>query len=100
VCFQSKLVRFKDETMPGITELSKETKLLFAELDEKQKRHAAALLSMIHGHGGQTLVAEVTGMNTRTIRRGCEELENGLTDSPIGRIRKPGAGRPSVKKNA
>lgn len=86
--------------MPGIAELSKETKLLFAELDEKQKRHAAALLSMLLGHGGQTLVAEATGMNTRTIRRGCKELDNGLADSPKGRIRRPGAGRPCVKKNA
>jgi hypothetical protein len=85
--------------MSSITELSKETKLFFAELDEKQKRHAAAFLSMLHGHGGQTLVAEVTGMSVRTIRRGCKEFENGLADSPEGRVRRPGAGRPSIKKN-
>ena len=85
--------------MPSITELSKEIGLLFRELDEKQRRHAAAFLSMLHGHGGQTLVAEVTGINVRTIRRGCKELDNGLADSPDGRVRRPGAGRPSVKKN-
>lgn len=85
--------------MPDIIELSKETKLLFAELNEKQRRHAAAFLSMLIGHGGQTRIAEVTGMNVRTIRRGCMEFKNELTDSPQARVRRPGAGRPSLKKN-
>jgi hypothetical protein len=84
--------------MLSITELSKEVKLLFGELDERQRRHAAAFLSMLHGHGGQALVAEATGMNVRTIRRGCKEFEDGLVDSAEGRVRRPGAGRP-CKKN-
>jgi hypothetical protein len=85
--------------MRSITELSKEVRLLFGELDEKQRRHTAAFLSMLYGHGGQALVAEVTGMNVRTIRRGSKEFEAGLADSPDGRARRPGAGRPSIKKN-
>jgi len=90
---------FKDETMPSIKELAKEAKLLFGELNEKQRRHAAAFLAMLYGHGGQTLVAEVTNVNVRTIRRGCKEFENELADSPNDRVRRPGAGRPSIKKN-
>lgn len=86
--------------MPDIRELSTEAKLLFSELNEKQRRHAAAFLSMMLGHGGQTLVSEVSGVDARTIRRGCKELENGLADSPAGRVRRTGAGRPRVKKNA
>lgn len=86
--------------MPNTTELSEQTKLLFAELNEKQKRHAAALLSKVIGHGGQTIVAEATGLSARTIQRGCRELENGLADCPTDRVRRPGAGRPPLKKVA
>lgn len=86
--------------MSGIAEFSKEIQLLFAELNEKQKRHAAALLSMVLGYGSQARVAEATGVSDRTIRRGCNELENGLADCPEDRIRRPGAGRPASQKNA
>jgi hypothetical protein len=91
---------FQGRNMRTLAELSSETQLVFAGLNEMQKRHVAALISKILGHGGQTQLANVTGIDYKTIRHGCSDLENHMSDCPVGRIRKPGGGRPSVKKNA
>ena len=72
--------------------------LLMSRLDEQQRRWFAALESKKLGHGGDVLLAQVTGLHVDTIRRGREELDAGLADRPTDRIRKPGAGRPPVKK--
>jgi hypothetical protein len=37
-------------------------------------------------------------LHVDTIRRGREELDARLADRPIDRVRRPGAGRPPVKK--
>ena len=50
------------------------------------------------GHGGDTLLALVTGLHVDTIRRGREELADGLQGRPADRVRLPGGGRPPVKK--
>jgi hypothetical protein len=39
-------------------------------------------------------------MNVETIRRGRRELDAGLRHCPRGRLRRPGAGRPPVKKKS
>jgi hypothetical protein len=57
-----------------------------------------ALESMKIGHGGDRLLAQITGLHVDTIRRGREELANDLQDRPSDRVRLPGAGRPSLKK--
>ena len=57
-----------------------------------------ALESQRIGHGGDHLLAQITGMNETTIRRGREELEAELADCPPERVRQPGAGRPPVEK--
>lgn len=72
--------------------------LLMTRLDEQQRRWLAALESKKVGHGGDLLLAQITGLHVDTIRRGREELDAGLADRPTDRIRKPGAGRPPVKK--
>jgi hypothetical protein len=72
--------------------------LLLSRLDEQQRRWLAALESKKLGHGGDTLLSLVTGLHIDTIRRGREELDDGLSDRPTDRVRKPGAGRPPVKK--
>ena len=72
--------------------------LLLSRLDEQQRRWVAALEAEKVGHGGDTLVALITGLHVDTIRRGREELDAELRDRPCDRIRKPGAGRPPVKK--
>ena len=72
--------------------------LFMSRLDEQQRRWFAALESRKAGHGGDTLLALVTGLHVDTIRRGREELDAGLQDRPTDRVRKPGAGRPPGKK--
>jgi hypothetical protein len=79
-------------------QLHEQMNLLFERLDEQQRRWVAALESKKIGHGGDTVVACITGLHVDTIRRGREELDARLADRPTDRVRLPGAGRPAVKK--
>jgi hypothetical protein len=72
--------------------------LLLSRLDEHQRRWLVAWESQKVGHGGDRLLSLITGMNVETIRRGRRELDDSLRDCPLNRIRRPGAGRPAVKK--
>jgi hypothetical protein len=72
--------------------------LLMSRLDEQQRRWLAALESEKIGYGGDTLLAQVTGLHVDTIRRGREELDAGLDGRPTDRVRRPGAGRPPGEK--
>jgi hypothetical protein len=78
--------------------LHRNTNLVLSRLNEQQRRWLAALESQKIGHGGDTLLAQITGLHTDTIRRGREELAADLAGRPVDRIRKPGAGRPRVEK--
>jgi len=71
---------------------------LLSRLDEQQRRWYAAVESSKIGHGGDTLLALITGLHVDTIRRGREELRQGLQHRPAGRIRQKGGGRPALKK--
>jgi hypothetical protein len=72
--------------------------LVLSRLDEQQRRWLVALESQKVGHGGDIRLAEITGLHPDTIRRGREELDAQLEGRPVDRVRKPGAGRPPVKK--
>lgn len=72
-------------------------RLFLSTLNEKQRRLYVGFESMKLGHGGDTIMSETTGMNVKTIARGRKELLS--HDITPERIRKKGAGRPSVKKN-
>lgn len=78
-----------DELMAAIV-------LFFAVLDEKQRRLYAGLESLKLGHGGDRRVADLLGLDVKTIARGRRELR--LRETDHDRIRKTGAGRPSVQK--
>lgn len=79
-------------------QLHHQINLLMSRLDEQQRRWLAALESNKLGHGGGALVSRITGLHVDTIRRGREELGADLGGRPTDRVRKPGAGRPPVKK--
>jgi hypothetical protein len=79
-------------------QLHHQINLLMSRLDEQQRRWLAALESKKVGHGGDTVLAQVTGLHIDTIRRGREELDADLEGRPTDRVRKPGAGRPPGKK--
>jgi hypothetical protein len=72
--------------------------LLLSRLDEQQRRWYAAVEAAKVGHGGDALLALITRLHVDTIRRGREELANGFQDCPVGRIRRPGGGRPALEK--
>lgn len=73
-------------------------KLFFSKLSEPQKRWFAALESERLGYGGTKAVCELFEMSPTTVSRGRRELDNGLTEYPSDRIRKPGSGRPKSEK--
>ena len=74
--------------------------LLLSRLDEQQRRWLVALESQKVGRGGDQLLSLITGLNVETIRRGRRELDTSLQGCPCGRIRRPGAGRPAMKKKS
>ena len=72
--------------------------LLLSRLDEQQRRWVAAREAMQLGHGGFQRLSEITGLHPETIRRGRDELQDGLRGRPTDRVRLPGGGRPRVEK--
>jgi hypothetical protein len=43
-------------------------------------------------------MSKITGLDEKTIRRGRGEMQAGLVDRPVRRVRLPGGGRPSSEK--
>ena len=72
--------------------------LFLSRLDEAQRRWYVALEAQRIGHGGDRLLAQITGLDEQTIRRGREELAASVADGPAERVRRPGGGRPPVEK--
>ncbi len=78
--------------------LHEQMNLLVSRLDEAQRRWYAAVEANRLGHGGARLVAQITGLDEKTVRRGQEEVAGSLADVPVKRQRRPGGGRPPVEK--
>lgn len=76
----------------------KHAQQVFKQLNEKQRRWVAGLLSEILGWGGTKQIASVTGLDSKTIRQGRKDLENELSAYPRERVRRAGGGRPTLKK--
>lgn len=72
--------------------------LVFSRLEENQRRWFVALEAKRLGQGGDRLLAQITGLDEKTIRRGREELDASLADNPPVRVRRSGGGRPPVEK--
>lgn len=72
--------------------------LFYSTLNEKQRRLYAGLESIKIGHGGDKLIGKLLQINTETVSKGRQELVKG--DLIREGIRKPGAGRPGIKKNS
>jgi hypothetical protein len=79
-------------------ERHRQVNLFLSRLDEQQRRWYLALEAGRLGHGGERLLALITGMDEKTIRRGRQELARGLVDRPTHRVRLPGGGRPPREK--
>jgi len=79
-------------------QLHRRMNLLLSRMDEQQRRWYVGLESTRIGHGGDTLLSQITGIHVETIRRGRRELGGDLEDRPPGRVRLQGGGRPPVEK--
>jgi uncharacterized protein with PhoU and TrkA domain len=79
-------------------ELHHQMNLFLSRLDEQQRRGYVALASKKIGHGGDTLLSQITGLDVETIRRGRRELDGELAERPTEHTRLPGGGQPSVEK--
>jgi hypothetical protein len=67
-------------------------------MDERLTRLWAGAEAEAIGAGGITLVAAATGMSRTTIRAGRDELRKGVAACDVVKIRRAGAGRPSIEK--
>lgn len=87
-------------TRDPFAETSNDTKaaiiLFLSTLDERQRRLYAGLESLRLGHGGDSRLAELTGLDVHTIAKGRSELLQ--RDVQLDRIRRPGAGRHALEK--
>jgi hypothetical protein len=72
--------------------------LFLSRLDEAQRRWYVALEAARLGPGGERRLAQITGLDEKTIRRGRAELAAGLAELPPDGVRQPGGGRPPVEK--
>lgn len=72
--------------------------LFFSMLDEKLRRLYAGLEALKTGRGGDAQIAKLLGLDITTVARGRRELLD--QDVEAGRVRRSGAGRRSIKKNA
>ena len=85
------------ESHPDQT-IHQQMNLLLSRLDEQQRRWYAAIEAKKLGHGGATLLSKITGLSVETIRRGRTELDSGLIERPVDRVRLAGGGRKTVEK--
>ncbi len=74
--------------------------LFLSRLDEQQRRWYVALEAQKIGYGGTNRMSKITGMHVDTIRRGRDELDQGLVGRPVDRIRSSGGGRQPVEKKS
>lgn len=79
-------------------QLHHQMNVFLSRLNEQQRRWFVALESKKIGHGGDTLLAQITGMDVETIRRGRRELDSELINRPADRVRHEGGGRPVAEK--
>jgi hypothetical protein len=78
--------------------LHEQMNLLLSRLGEAERRWYAAVEANRLGRGGARLVAQISGLDEKTIRRGQAEVAGSLAEAPVKRQRRPGGGRPPVEK--
>ena len=87
-----------EETDTGVVpdEMRAAIILFFSLLDEQKRRLYAGLESLKWGYGGDRRIANLLGLNEKTVARGRKELLD--EDILKERIRKSGGGRRPLKK--
>ena len=87
------------ENQDGVErQLHHQMNVFLSRLDEQQRRWYVALESKKIGHGGDTVLSQITGMNVETIRHGRREIDDDLGSRPVDRVRLAGGGRSKSEK--
>jgi hypothetical protein len=70
-------------------------KLFYGGLQEKGRRHFAAIEALKFGHGGMQYIGRLLSISQKTLRKGIREIsdEGLLHEIPIGKQRRVGGGR-------
>ncbi len=74
--------------------IEEKIKQYYDGLNEKEKRHYAAVEAVKLGHGGKTYIASIVKCDRKTVAKGIKELDKLALSS--GRIRKTGGGRKKI----
>ena len=72
--------------------------LVLSRLDEGQRRWYVASLSSGPGAPSDDMLAQITGLSSKTIQRGRHDLEAELSELEVGRQRRSGGGRKKAEK--
>ena len=78
--------------------LHQQMNLFLSRLNEQERRWYVALESFRRGRGGIRELAQITGMDEKTIWRGRSEMATEFQGRPTDRVRLPGGGRPRLEK--
>ena len=88
-------VQLKEVYQP---EVEQKMRNVYDSLSEKDRRRYAAAEVVKLGYGGVAYIARLFGCSPESIQHGVRELDQ-LPDDPVGnRIRRPGAGRPTIEE--
>src|SRR3989454_9628738 len=80
--------------MAALDEMKARLVRIWPHLDERARRMIAATEARQLGYGGVSIVSRACGLSRVTITKGLHELDD--RPLPPGRVRRPGAGRPSI----
>lgn len=95
---QCKCEKCQLEPVQPEREIHRQINLLLSRLDEQQRRWYLGLQAQQWGGGSERLLAQISGVDERTIVRGQQELAEELTNRPTERVRVEGGGRFRAEK--
>ena len=95
---QCKCEKCQLEPIQPEREMHRQINLLLSRLDEQQRRWYLGLQAQQWGEGSVELLAQISGVDERTIVRGQKELVGELTNRPTQRVRVEGGGRFAAEK--
>ena len=82
---------------PDVNALKIRIETMLPTLNEYQRRRYLSIEAKTLGHGGITLINQLTGTSRQTLTDGIKEIDNPQTEIPKqGKCRKPGGGRKPV----
>jgi hypothetical protein len=73
-------MREKQLQIPYSAEVEDAMRYMYESLNEKDRRHCAAIEAKKLGHGGIAYISSVLGISPNTIKAGLEAFEKKLSD--------------------